>query len=77
MDISQFEQLGISYIESMSNFVLGEIESEAQSVYEKLLQKGIIVRQGNAWGLPNHLRITVGNDSENHALLSALSDLIG
>ena len=74
---SAFNKLGISYIESMSNFILVEIGNDAISVYEQLLQKGIIVRYGNIWGLPNHLRITVGTESENEAFIKVLSDLIG
>jgi histidinol-phosphate aminotransferase len=72
----EFNNLGVSYIESMSNFILVEIGNDALSVYKQLLQKGIIVRYGNVWGLPNHLRITIGNDFENKKLIEVLKDLI-
>ncbi|MDF2963887.1 MAG: hisC [Paenibacillus sp.] len=64
--------LGLRYTESMSNFVLVELGAEAKVIYEQLLAKGIIVRHGAIWGLPYHVRITVGQPEENEGLLECL-----
>jgi histidinol-phosphate aminotransferase len=45
----------------------------AQPYYEALLRAGIIVRPVANYGLPEHLRITVGLPEHNDRLLSALS----
>ncbi|MCD1261467.1 histidinol-phosphate transaminase [Paenibacillus athensensis] len=71
-----FGQLGVTYTESMSNFVLARLGSDAQKLYERLLGKGIIVRNGGSWGLPEHVRITVGTPEENALLLQALGELL-
>lgn len=72
---NSFKKLGIPYIESMSNFILVNIGADAVHVYEQLLQKGIIVRYGGAWGLPNYLRISIGNEFENKVFITALKNL--
>ncbi|MGG4032343.1 histidinol-phosphate transaminase [Paenibacillus cisolokensis] len=71
-----FQKMGLSYTESMGNFVLVEIGAEAKRIYEALLARGIIVRYGGIWNLPRHLRISVGNREENAALIRALADIL-
>jgi histidinol-phosphate aminotransferase len=41
-------------------------------VYTALLQRGIIVRPMQGYGLPSWQRITVGTAADNEALLSAI-----
>lgn len=71
-----FSVLGLQYTESMSNFVLVKIGAEAKYVYERLLQKGIIVRFGSIWGLPEHIRISVGTFKENTFLINAVTSIL-
>lgn len=52
---------------SASNFILIQISDDAEVVYAKLLQSGIIVRHGGLWGLTHHLRITVGTKKDIEA----------
>lgn len=70
-----FRQFGISYTESMSNFVLVELGPESEAIYDQLLARGLIVRHGKTWGLPFHVRITIGTPEENNSLLTALGDI--
>jgi histidinol-phosphate aminotransferase len=46
---------------------------DAGAVYERLLQDGVIVRPVANYGLPEHLRVTVGLPAENARFLQALS----
>lgn len=72
----EFSNLELHYIESMSNFVLVKIGTNAKNVYEKLLAKGIIVRYGGTWGLPEYIRISVGTSKENAVLIGLLSSIL-
>ena len=47
------------YVPSQANFVLVDTNQEATGI-QKLEAEGIIVRNANIFGLPRHLRITVG-----------------
>jgi histidinol-phosphate aminotransferase len=67
-----FAELGFACTASMSNFVLVELGAEAKAVYERLMARGIIVRYGGTWGLPNHIRVSVGLPDENRRLLETL-----
>jgi histidinol-phosphate aminotransferase len=71
-----FHQLGLRYTESMSNFILVELGPKAKLLYEQLMNKGIIVRYGLIWGLPNHVRISVGTGDENDKLIQSLQEVL-
>lgn len=71
-----FDELGFTYTRSASNFVLICVGDQAPALYTKLLRQGIIVRQGDLWGLPDHLRITVGSQEDNEALGVKLIEIL-
>ena len=68
--------LGWRVSPSAGNFVLADTGGPALPWYEKLLRAGVIVRPVANYGLPDHLRITVGLPEQNERLLSALRSLI-
>jgi histidinol-phosphate aminotransferase len=41
-------------------------------MYEALLRQGVIVRPVANYGMPNHLRVTVGLPEENEKFINAL-----
>jgi histidinol-phosphate aminotransferase len=61
--------LGFETWPSDANFVL--VRAGA-GVYDLLLREGVIVRPMGGFGLPEHVRITVGTREENERLLAAL-----
>jgi histidinol-phosphate aminotransferase len=63
--------LGLETIPSCANFVAFRV-SRASTVYEKLLRQGVIVRPIAGYGMPDHLRVTVGTPKENEKFLKAL-----
>jgi histidinol-phosphate aminotransferase len=75
-----FEQMGLEFIPSVGNFVCvdvsGPMERDGLVVYERLLHEGIIVRPVANYGLPNHLRVTLGLPEENEKFLSALRKVL-
>ena len=57
---------------SSANFVCAPV-SDSRAVYERLLARGIVVRDvGRYPGLAGFLRFSIGTESENDALLDAL-----
>jgi histidinol-phosphate aminotransferase len=67
--------LGLETIGDKGNFVLFAIEN-ASSVTQSLQNKGVIVRPLAGYGLPDHLRVSIGTESENTLFLDALSSII-
>ena len=45
-------------------------------MYEALLRLGVIVRPIAGYGMPNHLRVTVGLHEENARFLDALARVV-
>jgi histidinol-phosphate aminotransferase len=70
------DAMGIGYVPSHGNFLLVRVGDDAGPVYGALLRKGVIVRPVANYGLPQHLRVTVGLESENRRFLSALQDAL-
>jgi histidinol-phosphate aminotransferase len=65
------ERLRIEYIPSYGNFVSFKV-GNAAGVFQRLLQAGVIVRPIASYGMPQHLRVTIGLESENTRFLAAL-----
>jgi histidinol-phosphate aminotransferase len=73
---NSFNEMGLPFIPSQGNFVLVEMPKPAAEIYNALLRKGIILRPVGNYGLPNHLRITVGLPQENEAAIKALKECL-
>jgi len=66
-------KLGLDFIPSFGNFITLRV-GKAAEVYKRLLKRGVIVRPvGGGYGLPEHLRITIGTAPENEKFLAALA----
>ncbi|GHD48182.1 histidinol-phosphate aminotransferase [Marinobacter persicus] len=71
-----FDNMGLSYIPSAGNFVAVEVGPQAQSVYHSLLEHGVIVRPIAGYGMPEHLRVSVGLAKENEHFLDVLAEAL-
>ena len=65
-------RLGLSHIPAYGNFITIAVNDGAK-INASLLSQGVIVRPIGGYGLPNHLRVTIGLDSENSRFLDALA----
>ena len=70
------DQLGVPYIPSGGNFLCVDLRRPAAPTYDALLRLGVIVRPIAGYGMPNHLRVTVGLHEENARFLDALARVI-
>lgn len=67
---------GLQVLPSAGNFVLVIFENpeRATAANDYLNSKGIIVRPVGGYGLPQALRITIGTEDQNRAVIDALSE---
>jgi histidinol-phosphate aminotransferase len=75
--VQQLGGIGLDVIPSAANFVLvgfpktpGRTAAEAEAF---LAARGLIVRGVRGYGLPDHLRITIGLEAHNRAVFEALA----
>jgi histidinol-phosphate aminotransferase len=71
-----FGRFGLEYIPSFGNFITVRV-GDADRVYRSLLAEGVIVRPIAGYGMPEHLRVTVGLPEQNTRFLAALGRAIG
>lgn len=69
--------LGLDWIPSHGNFITFEAERDggpsALAIYDAMLDDGVIVRPVANYGMPRHLRATIGLPAENDRFLTALA----
>jgi len=70
------ERLGLEYIPPHGNFITVRV-GDAARVYQSLLREGVIVRPVANYGMPEHLRVTVGLPEHNARFLDALGRALG
>jgi len=69
--------LGFEVVPSAANFVFARHEGyDAATLAARLREKEIIVRHFNAARIDQHLRISIGTDTECDALLDALREIV-
>ncbi|MGE5672681.1 MAG: histidinol-phosphate transaminase [Mycobacterium leprae] len=73
---AQFERLGLTYVPTQANFILFDVRREARAIFNALLLKSVLVRPCGSFGLPTHLRVTVGTPEENRKFVAALEQVL-
>ncbi|MBS7697525.1 MULTISPECIES: histidinol-phosphate transaminase [unclassified Chelatococcus] len=73
--------LGLKVTPSVGNFVLIHFPTEAgrdaKAADSFLSRRGLVLRAVASYGLPNALRMTVGDEEANHRVVAALKDFLG
>ena len=65
------DDLGLQFVPTEANFILARV-GQATKVYERLLKKGIIVRDMTPWKLPDHVRVTISLPEHNERFIKEL-----
>lgn len=69
----ELASLGIAYVPTEANFLYIPLEKDSQTVYQKLLERGVIVRPVG----PREIRVTIGLPEENARFVNALHAVMG
>ena len=68
---------GVTVFPSGANFVLLRVHGNGHAVWQRLVDRGVLVRDFSAWPrLDECLRVTVGTPQENDAFLAALREAV-
>jgi histidinol-phosphate aminotransferase len=68
-------QRDLCCVPSQANFLLVDVGRPASELCEGLLARGVLCRPMAGYGLPTHVRVTVGQRQESERLLAALGEL--
>lgn len=69
-------KLGLRFVPSQCNFLLVDVARDGRELFGALLRKGVIVRPMGGYGLPRHVRVTIGTVEENRRFLAALAEVL-
>jgi len=71
-----FRALGLTWAPTDANFVFVDLGRDCRPVYEALLRRGVIVRTGDIFGMPTHIRVTIGTAEENERFMRELTSIL-
>ena len=66
------DKMGIEYVPSQTNFILVDVKRDSWELFQKMLKRGVIVRDMKPYKLDSYIRVTVGTDRENRKFIEAL-----
>jgi histidinol-phosphate aminotransferase len=72
----ELRDIGWSVVQSQANFVLATSpDGKGEEAYQYLKREGILVRYFDKPGLTDKIRITIGSNAQNNALLAGMKGL--
>ena len=73
---AEFAKLNLRYIPSNGNFILVHLGIPGAFAEKEFAKKGIIIRNGEEFGLDEWLRISVGKPEENKKVVEVLKEIV-
>jgi len=68
--------LGYRTPQTWANFLYCELGEDARAFTKRMQLEGVLIRGLAAWGAPTAIRISIGTQPENEALLKAFQEII-
>jgi histidinol-phosphate aminotransferase len=71
-----FDDMGLTYAPSQANFIFVDIGMDSVAAFGKLRERGFAVRTGDIFGMPTHIRVTIGTAEQNEQFIAALKGVL-
>ena len=71
----QFTEMGLEFVPSHANFILVKV-GDGNAVFQKMLDKGVIVRAMAEYKLPEWVRISIGTMEQNERCIATLKEVL-
>lgn len=72
----QLQNRGLKCGPTQTNFILVDFQKDSAEIETQCVAKALVLRPMRGYGLPNCLRITIGNRDENRQLLKVLDEVL-
>jgi histidinol-phosphate aminotransferase len=70
-----FRRMGLPYVPSVANFMLVQTGS-GRRIFRELQQRRVIVRPMDVYGMPEHIRISIGTRMKNERCVAMLEEVL-
>ncbi|AWI04195.1 histidinol-phosphate transaminase [Clostridium drakei] len=71
-----FDKNEFEYIKSNANFIFVNVNMDSKIVFQKLLEKGVIIRGGFLWGWNNWIRVSTGTIDQTKIFIDKLEEVV-
>lgn len=61
----ELDRIGLDYVPTEANFVLIKTPIPGRQLFLEMLKKGVVIRPVDGYGLPGHVRVSIGMPDEN------------
>jgi histidinol-phosphate aminotransferase len=72
----ELDKLGLSYIKTEANFIMINLNDDADIVFMQMMRRGVIIRPLTSFGMPGAIRVTIGTPEQNKKFLHVLRETI-
>jgi len=72
----EFDRMGLKYAPTEANFIFVDTGRDSVQVFKDLLKRGVIVRTGDIFGMPTHIRVTIGTAEQNARFIRELEEVL-
>lgn len=73
---SGFDELGLDYVNSITNFVLVNWKRDGGEMFRELLKRGVIVRPMGAYDLPTFARVSTSTEEDMRYFIEKLREIL-
>ncbi|MEN6356183.1 MAG: histidinol-phosphate transaminase [Armatimonadota bacterium] len=73
----ELDAIGIGYTPTQANFLWIDTGRDCQVVFKEMMKRGVIVRTGDIFGCPTHIRVTTGTDEQNMRFINTFKEVLG
>ncbi|QZY54277.1 histidinol-phosphate transaminase [Crassaminicella profunda] len=71
-----FEENHLEYIKSNANFIFVNLGIDSKEAFQKLMEKGFIIRPGYLWNMNSWIRISTGTLEQTEKFLHKLDEVL-
>ncbi|MCE5198877.1 MAG: histidinol-phosphate transaminase [Armatimonadota bacterium] len=73
----ELDTMGVAYTPTQANFLWVDTGQDCKKVFSDLMKLGVIVRTGDIFDCPTHIRVTTGTDEQNERFINTLRQVLG
>jgi len=73
---TELAKMGVPYTPTQANFVWVDVGRDCRQVFAELMKRGVIVRTGDPFGCPTHIRVTTGTPEQSERFIATLGEVL-
>lgn len=72
----ELDAMGVPCTPTQANFLWIDTQRDCKTVFNELIKRGVIVRTGDIFGCPTHIRVTTGTDEQNERFIKTFREVL-